>query len=184
MSATYAMLSMNYFQLFGAKNMDEPKNKSELVNFPGRASSKVWQHFAFEKKNDQVLKEKAICRICYQSCKYTGGTTNLILHLEHNHGMNLKRNVDVKPTRTIASMFGSQVKDNQGPLPSAKAKAIDLALKEFVIKDVRPLFIVDGDGFVEVIRACEPRYIFIFCIIFISLIHQYLLMWGKLMLMV
>ena len=135
--------------------------KLELVNFPGRATSKVWKHFGFEKKDDKVLKEKAICRICYQSCKYTGGTSNLILHVEHNHGINLKNDSDTKPVRTISSMFGTKINENQGPLPVAKAKAIDSALKEFLIKDVRPLSTVEGSGFIELIRACEPRWVFI-----------------------
>ena len=53
-----------------------------------------------------MLKEKAIFRVCYQSCKYTDGTTNLIWYIEHNHGINLKNDSDTKP------MFGSKVKES------------------------------------------------------------------------
>ena len=59
-----------------------------------------------------MLKEKAICMICYQSCKYTGGISNLILHVEHNHGINLKNDSDTKPVRTISSVFGTKINEN------------------------------------------------------------------------
>lgn len=48
-------------------------------------TSKAWDHFGFYKVGDQVLKDKAVCKICKQECKYTGGTTNLNQHLYKHH---------------------------------------------------------------------------------------------------
>ena len=50
-----------------------------------KGSSKVWDHFGFYKMGNTVMKEKAVCKICNQECKYTGGTTNLNQHLQKHH---------------------------------------------------------------------------------------------------
>ena len=44
-------------------------DKVELVNYPGRAKSDVWAHFAFKKdpKTDKIDTSKAVCRLCHKS---------------------------------------------------------------------------------------------------------------------
>ena len=125
----------------------------------------MWNYFGFvkEKKLDgppQIHKDKAICKICSGAYKYTGGTTNLTVYLEHVHGINIKEGgkvlkVDKQPT--ISAVFkGGQ--GAMGPIPLVKKSLIDKKLQEFIIRDVVPLRTVDGSGFVELIKACEPRF--------------------------
>ena len=54
-------VSIDYFMVYVVwhqkpikilKKMEENSMKLELVNFPGRATSKVWKHFGFEKKEN------------------------------------------------------------------------------------------------------------------------------------
>ena len=55
-----------------------------IVKNPG-VTSQAWDHFGFYKIGNQVLKDKAVCKICFQECKYIGGTTDLNQHLMKHH---------------------------------------------------------------------------------------------------
>ena len=44
-----------------------------------------------------------------------------------------------------------------GKLPAANKTLMDSTLMGIVIKDCRPLSLVDGEGFIEFVKAAEPR---------------------------
>ena len=145
-----------------AESVDLNKENQEIIEFPGKAKSKVWNYFGFvkERKPDgppQIHEDKAVCKICSGAYKYTGGTTNLAVHLEHAHGINIKEGRSVEKQPTISAAFKGVSGGAMGPIPLVKKSLIDKKLQEFIIRDVVPLSTVDGSGFVELIKACEPR---------------------------
>ena len=130
----------------------------ELVDFPDKAKSKVWGYFGFikERNNDgppKVLQDKAIYKVCNGAYKYTGGTTNLAVHLAHSHRINVKEGgkatLKVAEQPTICAAFSSsQDTGIMGPLPQSKKALIDEMLREFIIKYVVPLSLVEGLGII------------------------------------
>ena len=135
------------------------------MDFPGKAKSSVWRYFGFIKEKKEngpsvVLKEKAYCKICKQGYKYTGGTTDLMAHIDLQHGISLKGGIKTKDfpaaqPKTTAAYSSGNVK---GPIPPARKAQIDEKLNEFIIKDLRPVSMVEGDGFRDMLKALESRY--------------------------
>lgn len=65
----------------------------ECTNFPGKAKSTVWKYFGFWKiiKQDapsDIMKDKAVCKLCKAEYKYNRNTTNLSQHLSNFTLMN------------------------------------------------------------------------------------------------
>ena len=61
------------------------KMEGKIIVKNPSGTSKAWDHFGFYKIGNQILKDKAVCKICRQECKYTGGTSNLNQHLLKHH---------------------------------------------------------------------------------------------------
>ena len=65
--------------------------------------SKVWKHFSFYKIENNILKDCAVCFVCKQECKYSGGTSNLNQHHEKHHKELCQSTVSTIGTKTIQS---------------------------------------------------------------------------------
>lgn len=125
-------------------------------------SSKAWDHFGFYKVGNTVLKDKAVCRICKQECKYTGGTTNLNQHLHKYHSdlFNTNPCASKQPMQTqITSMMKQPVVKISQRAHQMYAESI----AEFVCGDLIPLSTVDSQHFRSMIKlvsggAYEPPH--------------------------
>ena len=103
-------------------------------------TSKVWDHFGFYKVGTKLLKEKAVCKIFNQECKYTGGTTNLNQHLHSHHG-DLFQSSTPGTRKTIQSQITAMMKQPIVKL-SAKSKGYQKnteSIAECLIGDLLPL---------------------------------------------
>ena len=122
-----------------AESGEISKENHEIVDYPGKAKYRVWNYFGFikEKKPDgppEILKDKGLCKICSGAYKYTGGTTNLTVHLEYVHGINIKEGgkvLKVERQPTISAVF----KGGQGPIPLVAKSLIDKKVQEYIIRD-------------------------------------------------
>ncbi|XP_078331137.1 E3 SUMO-protein ligase ZBED1-like [Crassostrea virginica] len=56
-----------------------------------KAKSAIWGHFKLKKENQKIVNNVAVCNICNETIKYSGGTTNLASHMRRHHG-NVKIN--------------------------------------------------------------------------------------------
>lgn len=116
---------------------ESSENRLELLNFWGkRATSFVWNYFGFEADSKGRYKDpkKAICRICHQSIKYFGNTTNMAHHLStHNdivHTATTSAKIEVvEPTY--------QSDSNESYEPPVKIPRSDLIVVEFWSKTKR-----------------------------------------------
>ena len=59
---------------------------------------------------------------------------------------------------TISAVFKVRQGGALGPIPLVKKSLVDKKLQEFIIRNVVPLSTVDGSGFDELIKACEPMF--------------------------
>lgn len=101
-------------------------------------------------------KSYAVCRICNARVKYSGNTTNLRAHVARQHGevaskANVKR-VDA------AQQAIEEVNFLKLPATSTRATKIMQSVLCFICKDMRPLSVVENEGFRNMIKTLEPRY--------------------------
>ena len=106
---------------------------------------------------------RAYCKLCCQAVAHGGGATNLKNHLRLNHPSEYTNlfpgdeNVDEKqhkiedfarPTATVVRLSAG----------SHRAKLLTEAITDFIVKDMRPISTVDGEGFVNLMGIAEPCY--------------------------
>ena len=119
------------------------------------ASSKVWEHFGLYKMNNQILKEKAVCRICNQEYKYTGGTTNLNQHLQKYHKDVIEEastSKELGGKKSIQCQITSLMKQPITVKPrSPKYKLYTEAVAEYLVGCLVPLSTVDNKHFKKMI---------------------------------
>ena len=104
-----------------------------------------------ENRKDVV---KVRCKLCGMQLVHGGGTTTLASHLLAKH------------TEEYTCSFGSPASSkNQTTLPTnvrkcsaEHAATITRLNAEFVARDLRPLSIVCGDGFQQLLNNIEPGY--------------------------
>ena len=107
--------------------------------------------------------KKATCKLCLLEVAHSGGTTSLKNQLCFHHRpeyRNLygddfaevqshpKMDVFCKPSRTVEKL---------SPV-SARAQELTSATVDFVVRDLRPVNVVDCVGFLHLMEVAEPRY--------------------------
>ena len=138
--------------------------KREWTNFPGKAKSVVWKYFGFWKiiKQDapsEIMKDKAVCKLCKAEYKYSGNTTNLSQHLSKVHPDELKQNSPATLQPTLQQTFNRNEDTSKSlPLPSKRSEEITRSIAEYIIHDMCPISTVEGVGFRRLINSMEPRY--------------------------
>lgn len=142
----------------------------ELFLPPSHFKSSVWKHFGFYKRDGNLDKTHAICKICRAAIKYTGSTTNLITHLKHQHKVSAAETPSPSESavartsscgtasrtpsaQTIATFFHSPL-----AVSSARSKAITDAIAFFICKDIQPYSVTENEGFQYLLHVLEPRY--------------------------
>ena len=117
------------------------------------AKSDVWKYFV--KDNDG---NKAECKLCSKVLAYRGGTTNLRNHLKSQHPLRYDKKQE---------SADGKGKMKQAPLTSfvqprscsdARSKAITERIADMIALDLRPIRMVEGKGFLEVLALLEPGY--------------------------
>ena len=136
---------------------------SDEIFSAGKLKSKVWKYFGFLKKDGQLDKTDAICKLCRTGLKYTGSTTNLANHLRRHHGVIVE---EATGSSDGASTSSGQQNDPkivrffqpQLSHDSARSKAITASIARFIAKDLRPYSVVESGGFRDMMKTVEPRY--------------------------
>lgn len=139
--------------------MASNKEANEIVP-NNRARAPIWKHFGFPKRNNNVDQSCVICKVCAQTLRYSGNTTNLSDHMKRKHPALLD-------SRAPSSISQSQdlVKYKQPSIFSTKLSGesqrstqITSAILQFIVKDLRPFSVVSNEGFKNMISTLEPRY--------------------------
>ena len=136
-------------------------NASAIVT-PSKKTAAVWKLFGFWK--NEKGKKAMSCKLCEKAVVHAGGTTNLKNHLfiwhrpEYNELYN-QTELKTQPwltdfTRTVAATHTEKF-----AATSEHVKMLMQAVAEFIAKDLCPIAVVDGVGFLNLIHLAEPRYV-------------------------
>ncbi|XP_051976953.1 zinc finger BED domain-containing protein 4-like [Xyrauchen texanus] len=112
--------------------------------------SKVWESFT-----KLTPKNAVVCNICKAELAFHGSTTCMLEHLKMKH----------PGTREA----GESSKKSSGPIDDfflrrnsctpQQATALTESILNMIVKDMRPLSLVDGEGFREMVSTFNPGYI-------------------------
>ena len=96
---------------------------------------------------NEVGKPRAHCKMCNNlSLAYSGGTGNLLHHLQMKHPTRLDRNKG--KSKLLSVRLNS----------SERSIEITKPISLFVVLDLRPISVVDGIGFKKLLNYIEPGY--------------------------
>ena len=138
----------------------------EIIVSPTGRSARVWMHFGFKKDSSgKIDKSKhAVCKLCNALVAHGGGTTNLRNHLRLNHSLEYlllyppEENSHSLTVDAIQSRIEDFVSVPKLLTSSMRAKMLTEAVADFISKDMRPVSVVDGQGFLNLMHVAEPRY--------------------------
>ncbi|XP_022162406.1 zinc finger BED domain-containing protein 1-like [Myzus persicae] len=124
----------------------------KLVPLPG-GRSHVWTQFGFKiDDNGLTLNKKQVhCRVCNSVIAYSDNTTNLKSHLQTCTSTKSSLSSGIQ---TYFKVYTSKLS-----VKSDRSKELTKGLMTFVIKDLKPISIVDGEGFREFMHIAVPEYI-------------------------
>ncbi len=110
--------------------------------------SPVWEFFG------KININKVRCKLCggppFTDLAFHGGTTSMRNHLSSKHPEQLE--AASSSQRTLDSFF------NTKKCSVEHAKEITERIAMFVARDLRPISVVDGDGFKSLMKYVEPGY--------------------------
>ena len=113
----------------------------------------IWKYFT-----KMADKKKAICSICKKALAYSGSTRNLREHLSSRHSLQNFSAGSCKTTtgnKAITSLDGF-VKSSK--CTEARAKEITHRVSQMIVQDLRPIRIVECEGFQNLLNYLEPGY--------------------------
>ncbi|XP_053713114.1 zinc finger BED domain-containing protein 6-like isoform X2 [Synchiropus splendidus] len=135
-------------------------------------TSKVWDHFTLNSSKTRIT-----CSVCKMDLAYHGSTTTMREHLKRKHFGYLEESLCAKKSNSTNYGF---LLERQPCTPQQVAAHTDHALDGFVqmaplcstetaerctdsilhmiVKDMRPLSMVEDEGFQEMIKVFNPNY--------------------------
>ena len=138
-------------------------SSSEVLLVPKGAKSPFWKYFGFTVDQEgKIVDNKVVwCRECWKSIAYSGNTTNLKQHLQNNHpavltGLFGECSTSQSQQLTLESTGFSP--KSKMPHGSKHAREITDKLVRFIMRDIRPLSVIEGKGFLEFVDVLNPQY--------------------------
>ena len=134
---------------------------------PSASKAPVWKYFGYVKDlatGKAAIGKRATCKLCRVEVAHSGGTTNLKNHLRSHHRPEYRD--------LYGDDLGSSVEDQSQPKmdvfcrtvekltsSSVRAQQLTSAVVDFVVRDLRPVNVVDSVGFLNLMEVAEPRYV-------------------------
>ena len=139
--------------------------------------SPVWKFFVFPGTKDSINEKKVACKLCLESSdvkmrrkvySYSGGTKNLIDHLERCHKDNAdwktakeedeKKKKSQSAPNKITAYTNATSTVPKWPKASSNWKKNTQLLSEWVVLDTRPSESVEDPGLVRVFKSLCPQF--------------------------
>ena len=139
---------------------------AEAIVTPSANKAPVWRYFGYRKDvgtGKIAVGKKVTCKLCRVEVAHSGGTTNLRNHLRSHHrpeyaelfdddlgNSERQRPMDTfcKPSRKVEKLSPS----------STRAQELTGAVSDFIVRDLRPVNVVDSVGFLHLMEVADPRY--------------------------
>jgi len=134
-----------------------------------KVKSPVWKCFGFPSRSgeyvekDKRRRKEVFCTLCKKSLNYMGSTTNMIVHLQYRHLVELvsvQKSSVVKPPLPKGQ---TSIEESFGKLlllahSSTRWKSLTTAVCQFLARDLVPIDTVNDTGFRNMLKVFEPRY--------------------------
>ena len=125
---------------------DEDGSTTTTSEETRKCRSQVWNFFT--KKN-----AKSVVVLCSKSLVYHGGTSSMLQHLSRKHpAKNIVKTSDGRKQTSIDGFTRKRSCSNE------QAAAISDRIASFIVKDLRPINLVAGRGFINLMAYLEPGY--------------------------
>ncbi|XP_063049938.1 E3 SUMO-protein ligase ZBED1-like isoform X1 [Engraulis encrasicolus] len=137
--------------------------RPDMEDAPSSFKSGVWDHFGFRVTYDDAGKKNVdrtgtLCKHCKMYVPYAdGNTSNMASHVRRYHPSLVvegRRGAPAKKPFTISAAFKQPLAAD-----TAKAKSISKAIGLFIAKDMQPYSVMEGEGFRNMLKVLEPRYV-------------------------
>ncbi|XP_046901827.1 uncharacterized protein LOC124484777 [Hypomesus transpacificus] len=160
------------------QDYDFVEGADKLLKHPNTAHVRVWYFFGFEADpNGSGLpldKTRVMCKLCGENVLFNGSMTAMLSHLGHSHKMrhrNLTNNQTHKYrySQRESILRGNSLDSHGSPpchelptthqsstQPSRPATQTTNAIADFLIRDLLPPSMVEGEGFRQMIRILLP----------------------------
>ena len=126
---------------------DEDGSTTTTSEETRKCRSQVWNFFT--KKNAKSV----VCVLCSKSLVYHGGTSSMLQHLSRKHpAKNIVKTSDGRKQTSIDGFTRKRSCSNE------RAAAISDRIASFIVKDLRPINLVAGRGFLNLMAYLEPGY--------------------------
>ncbi|XP_069374455.1 E3 SUMO-protein ligase ZBED1 isoform X1 [Paralichthys olivaceus] len=116
-------------------------------------TSKVWEHFSLVTANKKIT-----CKVCKADLAYHGSTSVMQEHLKRKHVGQLNETESDSPRPKKRATMDPFLQKRQMCTPQ-RATALTESVLQMLIYDMRPLSVVDGAGFQQMIAQFNPDYI-------------------------
>ncbi|XP_044300461.1 E3 SUMO-protein ligase ZBED1-like [Varanus komodoensis] len=140
----------------GGSTFSQLEGTQNLVGL-GRAQSRYWTFFGFQgDAYGRILdKSKIICKLCGVRLSYSGNTTNLRQHLIYKHRCEYNQLVGAQATALDKGVPGAgECRVSRAPAPGRTTRAV----ADFIVLDLMPVEVVEGDGFGQMLGVLDPSY--------------------------
>lgn len=131
-----------------------------MAHSMARKPSPVWDVFKkTEETSDGKNIKKAMCSLCDEKLAYCGGTSNLSKHIEAKHPETYEKLFGDADTRSGSKKQLSMKSFQQKRCSASRSVEITRHIAEMVSRDLRPVAVVDGPGFIKLLNVLEPGYV-------------------------
>ena len=145
-----------------AASTSDSDRESTIVTPPGKTAP-VWKCFGFDRNDRKGKSSKALCKLCGKSVAHAVGTTNLKNHLyiwHRNEYNKLFAVPELMPKeQLVLTEFMRPAHIEKLAANCNRAKKLTAAIAKFIARDLRPITIVDGTGFLNLMQIAEPCYV-------------------------
>ena len=104
---------------------------------------------------DRIVKNNVKCKLCKAILTAKGGNTSTIQHhLTGIHHINSDGTGNLN-TPNISSFFTA----SRPKMMKERALVMDQKIADFIARDARPISLVEGDGFLSLLKYTDPDYV-------------------------
>ena len=118
----------------------------------------VWDYGGCKKKDGKLITDRVFCRECGKGFVYNGTPGNLMNHLKLVHSIYQKPEESSKEQQPkIDNIFACQTKIVKYKSNDVKQKKFRASTCKWIVKNLRPLNIVDDEYLREMIEIADPK---------------------------
>ncbi|XP_029931992.1 uncharacterized protein LOC115376433 isoform X2 [Myripristis murdjan] len=158
-SSLIAFPSPGYYQM---EKYDFIPGTEKLLSYPKVNRNSPWHFFGFEPDptGRPLDRNTAVCKLCGDRVGCGGGATDIQNHLGTKHHIKLRDGAKDRSPLTTGQRPQAPVLTGGlvGMLPHVMATQVTDAIASFIIADLHPPALVEGEGFKQLLHTLLPSY--------------------------